>query len=460
MLTLENDQLTFSFPSIGHEIHNLACASLDQLLHQALADRRQGAWASLKRHPAFESCTKAERQQAKAALLEADPAGLATSLKDVTLWNDRVRNALNPELSVEFERTLRIPDDGQTYPLPAGIGTFPLRPVDDFAATVPPTWLERGGVLLPMYQAEALWIYFSGWAGPPCAMQVAAGMINAISSEPWGDGLCADPQNYAPLPNQPWLDGFAVEKGIIRQFVAAALGTGATVEEQLTGAARHGGLQLRAYPLRARYWFEQEFAAEMPRELDRVMGRFVPPAAIQRHDDQRRARLAEQSQNYFSRTSPQSADNLICSSAPDMGMAAGGKMRQEIYRDPRPLEHYDQEAGVRCFVHLCNAMRWREITGTLPPHPPLTANEYRRHGLPWFDHYRSDLEALAGGEGFAGVKSLSQWEQQQVSQSSEKSDTWRSQPGFDPAPDLFDDMTVIQSGDARRPVEIRQGSPD
>ena len=35
-------------------------------------------------------------------------------------------------LRVEFERTLRIPDDGRDYPLPPGLGNFPLRHVDDF----------------------------------------------------------------------------------------------------------------------------------------------------------------------------------------------------------------------------------------------------------------------------------------------------------------------------------------
>ena len=47
------------------------------------------------------------------------------------------------ELTIEFQQTLRIPDDGQTYPLPAGLGAFPLHSVDDFAATAPASWLKR-----------------------------------------------------------------------------------------------------------------------------------------------------------------------------------------------------------------------------------------------------------------------------------------------------------------------------
>jgi hypothetical protein len=41
------------------------------------------------------------------------------------------------KLLIHCQRTLRIPDDGREYPLPAGLGRFPLRHVDDYARTVP-----------------------------------------------------------------------------------------------------------------------------------------------------------------------------------------------------------------------------------------------------------------------------------------------------------------------------------
>ncbi len=59
-----------------------------------------------------------------------------------------------------FQRTLRIPDDNRDYPLPAGLGRFPMAHMRDHAARVPDDWHEHGGVLLPMYQAEAMWIEF------------------------------------------------------------------------------------------------------------------------------------------------------------------------------------------------------------------------------------------------------------------------------------------------------------
>ena len=58
------------------------------------------------------------------------------------------------DVRLTFQRTLRIPDDGRAYPLPPGLGAFPLRRVDDYASRVPEGWAERGGVFLPMYQRE------------------------------------------------------------------------------------------------------------------------------------------------------------------------------------------------------------------------------------------------------------------------------------------------------------------
>jgi len=59
---------------------------------------------------------------------------------------------------IDFQRTLRIPDDNREYPLPPGLGRFPVEHVDDFADKLPGTWQAHGGVFIPMYQSEALWI--------------------------------------------------------------------------------------------------------------------------------------------------------------------------------------------------------------------------------------------------------------------------------------------------------------
>ena len=46
---------------------------------------------------------------------------------------------------IEFQRTLRIPDDNREHSLPPGLGRFPIEHVDDFADNVPTAWQQHGG---------------------------------------------------------------------------------------------------------------------------------------------------------------------------------------------------------------------------------------------------------------------------------------------------------------------------
>ncbi len=278
---------------------------------------------------------------------------------------------------IGFQRTLRIPDDGRGHPLPPGLGAFPLRHLDDYATRLPEAWRARGGVIMPMHQAEALWIRFR--SDYPFAVKVATGKVCAITGDAWANHLNRDPQDYAALPEQPWLDGYCVEEGTIRQFVAMPLGEGYTVEEQLTGAATHGGLQIVAYPMKAERYAKLRSA----RKKLRLGHRFLD-------DDIERV--------------------LYCKSAPDaaMGLAPGGRMRQKIYNDPHGLDAWDQRHGSRCFVSLLNSAQWMAVTGELPPTEPPTARDYAARGLPWFDHYGGDARAVAGSEKLGGLKSVVQ----------------------------------------------------
>ncbi len=272
------------------------------------------------------------------------------------------------KLSLNLQRTLRIPDDGDDYPLPPGLGAFPLRHVDDFAARLPELWKKHGGVMLPMYQSEALWVNLHGRY--PFAVKVATGKINALTGERWTDGIHRDPQDYMVTPDQPWLDGYCVEKGTIRQFVAMPLGGGYTVEEQITGEAEHGGLQIVVYPMKAQAYRE----------------------------------LYEREQRIFSVALDMGTVAMAAPPAPDMGLAPGGRMKQEIFDDPHAFDVWDTRESARCFVHITNSLAWRAVTGEEPPTTPLTSREYQDAGLPWFDFYGGDREALEGAKGLAGLK--------------------------------------------------------
>jgi hypothetical protein len=64
----------------------------------------------------------------------------------------------------------------------------------------------------------------------------------------------------------------------------------------------------------------------------------------------------------------------------DMGLAACGRMKQDIYDDPYNFSDWDSTSN-RCFVHLANSLVWRQVTGQEPPKIPATAKEYARAGF-------------------------------------------------------------------------------
>ena len=297
----------------------------------------------------------------------------------------KIRNGTFLQLgdtTLTFQRTLRIPDDGKRYPLPPGLGCFPIRRVADYADRVPADWAEKGGVFLPMYQREAMWLSFGG---APRALKIGVGKVCAISGERWTDRLVKKPQNYVVTGVQPWLDGIASGKGTIRQFVAMPLGMGYTVEAQVTGEEKHGGVQLQVFspkPGKLPPWggpyrasggapgAAMEMCAQAP----------MPPACAA--------------------PSPRRA------SAGAMGIAAGGRMKQKIYPDPHGIGTWDQTERTRVFVHIVNSELWREITGEEPPKSPVTARSYAQAGLPWYDLYDEGAPTVDPTSTLAEVKGI------------------------------------------------------
>ena len=304
---------------------------------------------------------------------------------------------------VRFIRTLRLPETG-THPLPPGLGEFPLRRVEDYPDTVPAEWLARGGVMLPVYLREAMWLSFGG-TSQPAALQVGVGKVCAISGKPWSPHLGRDPQNYVVLPRQPWLDGINSGKGTVRQFVAVPLGLGATVEGQVTGEEVWGGVQLQSFPL-----------TDTELHTWRVEQRRLAEAAAAR----RRGMTAT---GGYGAAMPMSAPGSaprpggpVPASAGGpprapaaMGLGVGGSMRQEVYQDDRPLSDWATTAAGRVFVHLVTPPEWRRVTGEAPPPSPVDRAAYTRAGLPWFDYYDQDAADLDPTDTLGAVKPVGDW---------------------------------------------------
>jgi hypothetical protein len=297
-------------------------------------------------------------------------------------------NALHfPDCRIAFQRTLRVPDDGKDYPLPPGLGLFPIVPVNAYADRVPPEWRERGGVFIPMHQREALWISFIGSNDDaPSAVKVGIGKVNAVTGDPWDERLHAamqgKTQDYLVVPDQPWLDGINVGDGRIRQFVAVPLGSDYTVEAQVTGEETWGGIQLLVVP-----------------------GRY------------RREPTPQMSSNGTRRSLLQGIERprmAVESVASTMGMGAGGQMRQKIYPDSYGIDNWLQERASRVFVHIANAELFTEITGKAPPPSPISAQSYSQAGLPWFDLYDSDRDFVAGSDVLKDVWSVEELDEAKI----------------------------------------------
>ncbi|QNP74451.1 hypothetical protein IAG44_36660 [Streptomyces roseirectus] len=302
----------------------------------------------------------------------------------VRIDGDTVR--LPGGVAVRFMRTLRLPETG-THPLPPGLGDFPVRPIADYPDTAPAQWLARGGVMLPMYLREAMWLNFTG-TREPAALQVGVGKVCAVSGKPWSERLSRDPQNYVVLPRQPWLDGINSGKGTVRQFVAVPLGLGATVEGQVTGEETWGGVQLQSFALtddKLRVWHEAQRRHTPPR--------FGATGF-----------LAEESA-----AAPVRAMSAAPRAGAALGLGVGGTMRQEVYRDDRPLSDWAPTPAGRLFVHLVTPPDWHRITGEAPPPSPVDRAAYTEAGLPWFDYYDEKAEDLPPTSPLSSVKPVGDW---------------------------------------------------
>ncbi|KAF7554773.1 hypothetical protein G7Z17_g2655 [Cylindrodendrum hubeiense] len=193
------------------------------------------------------------------------------------------------DLTISLMRTIRVPEDDSEYELPPELGRFPIFNTKPFSERLPTSMVAQGGLFIPMYQMEAMWINFDPKGAKRYAVRPFLGGVNGIT----GDGAMTDMatllrrlnsvtshQDYLVLPDQQWLDGIATSPGIVKQFVATPMTAprkapktpramshvsqeqnedvdqagsddqpmGGTIEWQVTGQDVTGGFQLQLIP--------------------------------------------------------------------------------------------------------------------------------------------------------------------------------------------------------------------
>jgi hypothetical protein len=283
---------------------------------------------------------------------------------------------------ISFNRTLRIPEDGRRYNLPAGFGRLPIVRVEDVADRVPKKWRDEGGLIIPLYQREALFLEFKGVRWRPTISKVSVGRVNAITGKPHDLRLKQGRQDYVVIPIQKWLDGVNSGDGTVRQFVAMPLGQGYTVEAQVTDEETNGGFQLVVYEPKSGVFTEpkqREWIAPSRRPLESraVAGPSysIAPAA----------------------------------SAPiAMGIAAGGMIKQQILEDEFGIHSWDESARIALNIHIVNSEVFSEITGQPAPASPVTATAYMQMGIPWFQHYEESRRGVSAPKVFKKLLSVFQ----------------------------------------------------
>lgn len=253
--------------------------------------------------------------------------------------------------SIVFQRTLRVPEDKGSYPVPPGLGRFALENIDDHRDSVPDSW-AGDGAFLPMYQSEALMVIFVGWY--PFAIKVTVGGVNAVTGKRVEDERYWRPQDYVVFPKRPWMEWFCVGNGRARQFVAMAPGKEYGGARGYGEAGRGGGIRITAHPMRADSYrdYRARRSALMSDGvgIDGVWKTPVPGRNIFQHRG--------------------------------MGNGEFGQGSWEV----------SAESG--CSIYPLNSRDFAAITGHLPPGKPPTRVEYAEAGLPWHGEYGEDSPAL------------------------------------------------------------------
>ena len=246
------------------------------------------------------------------------------------------------KLTIEFQRTLRIPDGEREFPLLPGLGRFPLFPVQELVDQGAAPWLEQVEAMLPMYQSEAMWLSFqpsysvAHEAFYPFAVKISAGQKDAISGRTWTTALHRNPQDYLVLREQSWLGGFSNGNGLVHQFVAVPFGNKEIVTAEAGAVDNTGKVQLEVYPL-SRHAFELHH----------------PTDSWKAH--------------------------LLATANPT---TEKGNLTRELHTELEPQklngnpfrhEDWDRDARATYSLHLANSLQWCAMTGSPPPSPPLSA---------------------------------------------------------------------------------------
>lgn len=152
-------------------------------------------------------------------------------------------------VKIDFRRTARVPDDGETYKAPPPLSVFPLFSSRHYQQRLPEQMRKKGDIFFPMLQRETFTIGFQAKTdNNQFAIRVLTGSVNVITGNSAKHENSSDEQDYIVVPQQSVLSGFKSGANVMKQFVTMPMGSEYTVEKQVTGEEYIGGVQFEIIP--------------------------------------------------------------------------------------------------------------------------------------------------------------------------------------------------------------------
>ncbi|RKL46660.1 hypothetical protein BFJ70_g3146 [Fusarium oxysporum] len=344
-------------------------------------------------------------------------------MEDLTPWTPKVsvsEGVTIDDLTITFRRTIRVPDNKNTSGLPPDEGIFPLFKIEDYARKLPLSMAQKGGMFIPMYQREALWIDFESRKN--YAIRIHVGNVNIVSGEPRVPTFATELrrrqllkqeksiQDYIVVPDQKWIDGVATEPGQVRQFVAMPIATNCSVEAQMNGEESTAGIQFDITRLDPLLSGPKDNINIMVKDLNGetsnyFLSRFSRVETLKLLVKAKAGVDVAYQSLVSSSQKLQSMDytpHQCQAPKPEMNIASGGLIRQNIVEQPKG--EYKKTSTATFNVQILNSTSFKRVTGQDPPKSPISAATYAKAGHPFFSLDEgpatisgnfSDLQSLA-----------------------------------------------------------------